>query len=164
MVRGWRLGVATAFAISLVTVCQLPLPPADAQVDELASLKARVRELYRADKYADAIPIAERYVALAHEKHGDEHLEYATAITWLATFYRTQGRYAEAEPLFKRSLAIDEKALGPEHRPIATDLTNLADLYKAQGRYAEAEALIERSLAIVGAPKPSRELLADIRV
>src|SRR5262249_46563128 len=46
-----------------------------------------------------AIPLAERYVALAHQKHGDNHTEYATAISWLANIYQAQGRYAEAEPL-----------------------------------------------------------------
>jgi CHAT domain-containing protein/tetratricopeptide (TPR) repeat protein len=117
--------------------------------DELASLRIQVSQLYKQGKYSEAAPIAERYVALAREKHGDSHTEYATAIEWLAYVYKAQGRYAEAEPLYKRALAIDEKALGPEHRDIAAALNNLAALYRAQGRYAEAEPLFKRAVTIL---------------
>jgi hypothetical protein len=46
-----------------------------------------------------AAPIAERYIALACQKHGDDHTENPEAIFWLANVYRAQGRYAEADPL-----------------------------------------------------------------
>ena len=75
----------------------------------------QVSRLHSQGKYAEAVPLAERYVALARQKHGEEHTEFATAISWLAGLYRAQGRYAEAEPLYKRALAIREKALGPDH-------------------------------------------------
>ena len=68
-------------------------------VDELGSLRTQVNQLYSHGKYAEAAPIAERYVALARQKHGDNHIEYATAIAWLAYVYQGQGRFAEAEPL-----------------------------------------------------------------
>jgi len=90
-------------------------------------------------KYVEAIPIAERYVALARQKHGDDRTEYATTIGWLAQAYQAQGRYAEAEPLYKRALAIDKKALDPDHPSIATDLSSLAALYVSQGRIVETE-------------------------
>jgi hypothetical protein len=48
--------------------------------DELARLRSEVSRLHSQGKYADAIPVAERYVALAREKHGEEHTEFATAI------------------------------------------------------------------------------------
>jgi tetratricopeptide (TPR) repeat protein len=59
--------------------------------------------------------MAERYVALARQKHGEEHTEFATAISWLAFVYDAQGRYAEAASLYKRALLITEKAFGPNH-------------------------------------------------
>src|SRR6516162_5242464 len=116
--------------------------------NEFASLRTQVSQLFSQGKYAEAAPIAERYVALARQKHGDNHTEYAAAIGWLANVYQAQGRYAEAEPLYKRSLAIREKALGPEHPDVATALNNLAQLYRALSRYAEAEPLYKRALAI----------------
>jgi len=53
-------------------------------VDVLADLYGQVSRLYSQGKYAEAVPIAERYVASARQKHGEEHTEYATAIAWLA--------------------------------------------------------------------------------
>jgi len=94
--------------------------------DQLADLRAQVSRLYDQGKYADAVAVAERYVALARQKHGQDHREYATAISWLANVYQAQGRYAEAEPLHKRSLAIAEKALDPDHPAVGTRLNNLA--------------------------------------
>jgi tetratricopeptide (TPR) repeat protein len=89
----------------------------------------QVSQLYSQGKYADAIPVAERYVALARETHGQDHTEYGTAISWLAYVYPAQGRYPEAEPLYKRSLAIYEMAFGVEHASVATALDHLAGLY-----------------------------------
>jgi tetratricopeptide (TPR) repeat protein/CHAT domain-containing protein len=117
--------------------------------DDLAALRTQVRQLYNEGKYAAAIPIAERYVALARQKHGEDHIEFATAISWLAGLYEHgQGRYAEAEALLKRAIAINEKVLGRDHPDVADALNNLAVLYRVQGRYADAEPLYKRSLAI----------------
>jgi tetratricopeptide (TPR) repeat protein len=117
--------------------------------DDLAALRAEVIQHYSQGKYADAIPIAERYVVSARQKHGEEHEEFATAISWLANVYQAEGRYAEAEPLIKRAIAIYEKALGPEHPEVAIALNNLAELYRAEGRYPKAEPLYKRALTIL---------------
>jgi CHAT domain-containing protein/tetratricopeptide (TPR) repeat protein len=116
--------------------------------NEFASLRTQISQLFSQGKYPEAALMAERYVALARQKHGDNHTEYAAALGWLANVYLAQGRYAEAEPLFKRALVIREKALGPEHPDVATALNNLAQLYRARSRYAEAEPLYTRTLAI----------------
>ena len=71
--------------------------------DDLGALQRQVSELHNQGKYAEAVPIAERYVAAARRKHGEGHTEFATAIAWLAFVYKEQGRYAEAEPLYERS-------------------------------------------------------------
>src|SRR5215831_1563167 len=116
--------------------------------DQLTDLRAQVSRLYEQGKYADALTVAERYVDLAHQKQGQDHTEYPTAISWLAYVYKAQGRYPEAESLFKLALAIREKALGPDHSAVGASLNNLASLYRVQGRYPEAEPLHKRDLAI----------------
>jgi CHAT domain-containing protein/tetratricopeptide (TPR) repeat protein len=116
--------------------------------DELARLRSEVSRLHGQGKYTDAASVAERYVALARQKHGEEHAEIAAALNWLGAVYQDQGRHTEAEPPYKTSLAIYERALGPEHPDVATALNNLASLYMDEGRYAEAEPLHKRSLAI----------------
>ena len=83
--------------------------------DDLDALREQVRQLHSQGKYTEAIPIAERYVALTRQKHGENHEEFVTAISWLAFVYSAQRRYVDAEPLYKRVVAIREKALGPDH-------------------------------------------------
>src|SRR5262245_2277899 len=80
--------------VVLVVVLATPdAMPARAQSgDELAALRAQVSRLYDQGKYADAVPIAERYVARARRKHGERHPEFALAIDWLAHVYVAQGR------------------------------------------------------------------------
>jgi CHAT domain-containing protein len=116
--------------------------------DDLARLRAEVSRLFGQGKYADAIPIAQRYFELARQRHGEDHPEFVTAITALAAGYRAQGRLAEAEPLYRRGLAIVTKARGPDHPDVAQLLNDLAGLYQDQGRLAEAEPLYKRSLVI----------------
>src|SRR5215471_16863706 len=135
--------------------------------DQLTDLRAQVSRLYEQGKYADALTVAERYVDLAHQKQGQDHTEYPTAISWLAYVYKAQGRYPEAESLFKLALAIREKALGPDHPDVGNSLSNLASLYGDQGRYAEAEPFHKRALVIrenlpgVGDGKACRRVALD---
>src|SRR5262245_35907826 len=128
-----------ALAVAWV-VCGIALAgPAQAQgQDDLARLSAEVSRLHGQGKYAQAVPIAQRYVELARQQYGEEHPAFATAVTWLAIVHREQGRLAEAEPLFKRSVAIFEKALGSEHPFVGTAVNNLAGVYKDRGLTAQA--------------------------
>jgi formylglycine-generating enzyme required for sulfatase activity/tetratricopeptide (TPR) repeat protein len=116
--------------------------------DDLDELNRRIRELNSAGKYGEAIPLAEKSLELTRSQKGEDQVDTAARMNWLAELYHAQGRYAEAEPLCKRALAIREKALGPDHPGVGTSLNNLAELYRAQGRTAEAEPLHKRALAI----------------
>src|SRR5215470_15930508 len=64
--------------------------------DDLPTLRAQVSQLHSQGKYAEAAAIAKQYVALARQKHGDKHPQFATAIGWLAAIHEAQGRYADA--------------------------------------------------------------------
>jgi CHAT domain-containing protein/tetratricopeptide (TPR) repeat protein len=123
-------------------------PPSSAQSSAADKLTGRIIELYRAGRYAEAVPLAQEALAIREKALGPDHLDVALSLNNLAGLYDNQGRYAEAEPLYKRSLAIREKALGPDHLDVATALGGLAELYRNQGRYDEAEPLYKRALAI----------------
>jgi tetratricopeptide (TPR) repeat protein/CHAT domain-containing protein len=116
--------------------------------DELDALNRQVVAFLKAEKFADAAPLAQRAIQSTKARHGEKDPRYATALNNLAYLYQAQGRHEEAEPLYRRSLAIREMALGRDHRDVGTALNNLAFLYQAQGRHAEAEPLYKRSLAI----------------
>jgi CHAT domain-containing protein/tetratricopeptide (TPR) repeat protein len=135
---------------ALVGAPLLVAGPASGQSSDidLNDFPRRIEELAQAGRYAEAVSLAERYVARTRRRYGEKDIEFATAIAWLGFVYKAQGRYAEAEPLYKRALAIREKVLGLDHLDVVGSLNHLAGLYYTQGRYAEAEPLYKRDLAI----------------
>lgn len=80
-----------------------------------AALSARVMELQWAGKYSEAIPLAQRTLAIYEKSLGLDHPNVAASLDDLAGLDELQGRYADAEPLYKRSRALLEKSLGPDH-------------------------------------------------
>src|SRR5580704_472194 len=133
----------TALALSLsVSV------PSYAQQDEASTLSQQMKELYRAGKYAEALPLAQKSLALREKQFGPDDANVAMPLNDLGTIHYNLGQYAVAEPLYKRSLAIRERTLGSENLEVAMLLNNLGDLYRAEARYAEAEPLLKRSIAI----------------
>jgi tetratricopeptide (TPR) repeat protein len=117
-------------------------------LDESAALTQQVIQLYAQGRFSEAMPLAQRALAIREKALGPNDPDVGVLLNNLASLYQAQGRYTDAEPLFKRSLAILEKALGPDHPELANCLKNLAQLYKDQGRYADAEPLFKRSLKI----------------
>jgi CHAT domain-containing protein len=99
-------------------------------------------------RYADALPLFQRSLAIREKTFGVDHPAVAIALNNFALLCESMGRYADALPLHRRSLAISEKALGPEHPDVAASLNSLAGLSFQMGRYAEALPLYQRSLAI----------------
>jgi CHAT domain-containing protein/tetratricopeptide (TPR) repeat protein len=142
-----RLLLKTAAFAAALYFSNLSLVPAQ-QADDASELNKKVIELYNAGRYSDAVPIAQRVLAINEKALGRDHPDVATSLNNLASLYKNRGRYADAEPLYQRALAINEKALGRDHPNVATSLDNLALLYNNQGRYAEAEPLYQRALAI----------------
>ena len=142
--------LAIVAGAGLLSASAMTAEPASAQSSEDAvnELFRKMDALHRAGRDADAIPLAEKCVALARETYGEARLEYATALTWLGFLNKEQGRYVEAEPHYRRALAITESALGPDHPNVAQSLSYLVTLYESQGRYADAEPLAKRALAI----------------
>jgi tetratricopeptide (TPR) repeat protein len=112
------------------------------------TLEAKIMELYKAGQYSDAIPLAQRLLAIQEKALGPDHPYVADSLNTLASLYEGQARYADAEPLCKRSLTIREKTFGANSLEVGQSLNTLANLYEEQGRYADAEQLYKRSLAI----------------
>src|SRR5690349_18622616 len=92
------------------------------QADEAGTLFTQIRKLFDEGKYADAVPLAQRALAVRENELGPDHPDVAISLNNLAELYRAQGRYVDAEPLYRRSLGIREKSLGPDHPDVATAL------------------------------------------
>jgi tetratricopeptide (TPR) repeat protein len=137
-----------ALVAGLLALSALPAVLPAAQQARWEELNARVQDLYRQGKYAEATSVAQEALRVAEITFGPEDPDVAISLNNLAMLYQDQGKYAEAEPLYERALRIWAKALGPDHPDVALSLNNLAMLYKDQGKYAEAEPLCQRALGI----------------
>jgi CHAT domain-containing protein/Tfp pilus assembly protein PilF len=139
-----KVGLAAGLAASLV-IGAVSIAAAQGEASEL---NRKLIELFSAGRNSDAIPIAQRLLAIREQSLGPDDPNVAQTLSYLGLLYHRQNRYTEAEPLFQRALTIYEKALGGDHTDVATALNNLAELYREQGRYADAEPLYQRSLVI----------------
>jgi len=117
-------------------------------LEEAEALNKQVKKLYQQGRYSDAVPVAERALAIFEKELGPEHPDVAQSLNNLEELYVSIGDYARAALLYKRALAIFEKALGPKHSEVAKCLNNLAGLYYYLGDYARAEPLYKKALAI----------------
>jgi len=136
-----------AFSLCLALLSGICLS-APSSAGEIAALSARINELSRAGKYAEAVTLAQQQLQAVQKKYGPVHRDVAGAMNNLAQLYGEQGKDAEAEPLLKQAIAILEQSMGLDSAVIAAELTNLAALYQRQERYADAEPLFRRALAI----------------
>ncbi len=137
------------FALWLALIASAGLgTPSSAQNGETAALSAKITELSRAGKYAEATTLAQRQLETLEKTRGPDDRDVAGALNNLAELYGHQGNDAAAEPLLKRSIAILEKAAGLDSSAMAPELNNLAALYQRQERYADAEPLFRRALAL----------------
>lgn len=113
---------------------------------DIVTLNKRLEQLYKAGQYAEAIPLAEKFLELSRQRRGENHLYTADRIAYLALLYKKVGRYAEAEPLYRRALETYERVVGKNHPDTLAVVNNLIALYWAQGRSDEAEPLYRRAL------------------
>jgi tetratricopeptide (TPR) repeat protein len=153
-----KFGLVAMFAVGVVplgmltpTVGQVIAQVSSQDQQALAEAKRlnqQAVELYQQGKYNEAIPPAEKALAIFKKLLGENHPDTATSLNNLAGLYESQGRYSKAEPLYKQALAIIKAQLGDNHPLTAKSLNNLAALYESQGRYSEAEALYKQALAI----------------
>jgi tetratricopeptide (TPR) repeat protein len=139
-----RIGLCLALLLAFPHECLSQ----QQDLQEAEALNRQVVQLYNQGRYAQAIPLAERVLAIREKALGPAHPDVANSLNNLAALYEALGDYAKAEPLFLRSLAIKQKALGPEHPDVALSRNNLAEIYKALGDNVQAEPLYRRSLAI----------------
>ncbi len=112
----------------------------------IGAANAKVAQLYRDSKYADALMLAGQTLEHAEKELGKDHPATLASLNNLAFLYKAQGRYGEAEPLYKRVLEAFERVLGQDHPNTLSSVNNLAALYYAQGRFAQAEPLLRRAL------------------
>ena len=120
----------------------------DRALEDARRWSEQSRILRQKGNYDEALPLAERALAVRERVLGLEHATVADSLHALALIYDSKGEYAKAEPLNLRALSIREKVLGKDHPDIAKTLNNLAWIYGVRQEYTKAEVLYRRALAI----------------
>jgi len=118
-----------------------------AEDNQIDILNSQLKSLLAKGQYQEAIPIAEKLVALCEQILGLDSTDTATALNNLAVVYSTLGDYGKAEQVQLRALEIYEKHFGTGHPATARIMANLAGTYQAMGRYDEADRLFTAALA-----------------
>ena len=101
----------------------------------------RVRQLASAQKYAEALQVAEQRLALSEQTYGSEHPMSATCLNDVGTFVQAYGQFDRAEQLFEGASRIHKKHLGDAHPHNIAALNNLALLYQAKGDATKEQAM-----------------------
>ncbi|MBI3849790.1 MAG: serine/threonine protein kinase [Verrucomicrobia bacterium] len=130
------------------------------QPDVEADLRAVLGQIYLdLDDYTNAAAMYERALNLRKRVHGDQHLDVAVSLYFLADLRQRQRRYAEAESLFREALAIRRKLLDTNHPDVARSLHRLASVLAGQDGAKSAEAVT----LYAEAERLTRELLETRR-
>lgn len=83
--------------------------PAAARDAMAEAYNADVQDLYKAGKYEEALPIAQKVLEIYEDTSGRDSDDVASALNNLAQLNQMARRYADVESLYKRALAITEK-------------------------------------------------------
>ncbi|UZE48389.1 tetratricopeptide repeat protein [Rhodopseudomonas sp. P2A-2r] len=93
--------VVAALALSLS-----PSATSYAAEDEATTLILQMKEFYQAGKYVEALPLAQKSLALREKEFGSDDVHVAMPLNDLGTIHYQLGQYAVAEQFYKRSLAV----------------------------------------------------------
>lgn len=129
-------------------------PPADATgMNALLPLNPRMeayeefRKLYDLARFDEALPFAERVVALS-ENGSDRDHELPIAYNNLGATQLKLGNFAGAEASYIKSLELLEANQGISSRRLIVPLTGLGATYAAMDQHGKAAELIDRALAV----------------
>jgi TonB family protein len=106
-----------------------------------------VIQLFKAGKFDDALPLAERVVVLREKALGPDHVEVAKSLSNLATILNQLSKFDRARDAYERALPILESKLGSDNALTNKTREDLAGVYYKRGDYKRAQALLEDTLS-----------------
>ena len=146
--HGGKEGISVAQAMDQA-VKQLDEGAFRDEPDIEASLLGVIADvLYRNARVADALPLAERALAIYESRPGDHVRNVARSTNLVATIQQDLGHADLAEPLFERGLALLEELHPGDDDEVAKALNNLAMVRVHRGRLESAEPLLVQSASM----------------
>lgn len=120
-----------------------------AELQDAEELTSEVYRLFQARRYDEALPLAERVMAVRERILGPDHPDVAHAMMNVAAQHIGLGALAKAEEFSLKALTTLERALGPDDVSLTTLLNNLAATRRMRGDSAGALLYAERAVRIV---------------
>ncbi|MGH9942576.1 MAG: TonB family protein [Pyrinomonadaceae bacterium] len=120
---------------------------APSKVAESIRLSQKVVQLYKEGKYAAALPLAERALALSEQSFAPSHLNLTVALNNLAAVLVELKKIDRARLLYERVLSIHEAQARPDLKEINRVRERLAIMYYRKGDYSKAESMFTHILA-----------------
>lgn len=127
-----------------------------AQLAEAERLYEQALKLYGATRYAEALPLAERGLAILEKVHGQGHPATSPMLSVLASLYEDvlaslyeeMLDYPKAEQFYGRALINYMGSVGQDDPLVASAATGLGLFYINTGEFEKAEILLGRAWEI----------------
>ncbi len=113
----------------------------DAQLD-LGSIEQKMAQ------YQQALKRNLKALALAQEKHGENHPSVATSYNNIGTVYWNLGELAQALEFYQKALKIDLQVLDENHPDVAISYGNIGGVYANLGELPQALEFLQKALKI----------------
>ena len=114
---------------------------------ERVALYREYRAAFDAHRYPDALPLAEKLVALTQEQYGANDRELVNPLANLGTTQYRMGDYKDAEDTYLRSVKIAaDTGGGSADRLLLRPLQGLGATYYATRQYEDASVTLQRAL------------------
>ncbi|RKH00990.1 CHAT domain-containing protein [Corallococcus sp. CA053C] len=107
----WILGWMVVLALGCAARNPAGVASSEERLEESQESYVQAIALYDEGRYAEALTLGERALALREAVLGDAHPEVAHCLHLLGELHRLQGDFARAETLLERALAIRETAV-----------------------------------------------------
>jgi tetratricopeptide (TPR) repeat protein len=121
--------------------------PAAAVTDaERINANQQFREAFDAKKYAEALPFAEKVVALTEEQYGKDARALVNPLTNLGTVHYRLKDYPAAEKEYQHGIDILEKTAGAADRQLLRPLQGLGASHFAENEYVDASVALKRAI------------------
>ncbi len=134
----------SAFALFSLLLGSLAFPgdaPAQSHQEQLewSRLNARAMQLYRVDRYDEALVLSRQALRMAERIFPRNHRSHLDSMSNLALVYREMGDYDQAETLFVRTYRIRKRIHGVLDPGTVLAQIHLASNYLRQNRFRQAE-------------------------
>ena len=130
-----------AFLLLLITAF-------DTAAQTHAEAEARMLELFKEEKFSEAIPYAIQAKAAAKQEYGDTSKLYILAISNLSFLYEKTGNYPPTETLYEELAQVYKKKFGTDHPVYAVALNSQANAFYASGKLKQALPLYVQALSV----------------